>query len=262
MQKIFLIGKFNHDFEKINEYLSSFFSVQVCVDSLALVKGMLKLNKPDVIVVNLDGLDAVKLDILEELKTSYSDIPILCMKEGQVQEAFADILQGEPFHIIPGTLADDILLEKIYEVLHIDYDVDSSEFHKERSNKKCILLIDDSAIQLRALNEMLKGQYDVMMATSGVKALTLIGKRLPDIIFLDYNMPLCDGKMTLQMIREIEEAKDIPVIFLTGLSDMEHISAVLDLHPAGYLLKPASQKMIFEVIEKNLYEPKDYNSLF
>lgn len=49
-----------------------------------------------------------------------------------------------------------------------------------------------------------------------------------DLIFLDYEMPICDGKMTLEMIRELEESKDIPVVFLTGVSDKEHIAAVLE----------------------------------
>ena len=48
------------------------------------------------------------------------------------------------------------------------------------------------------------------------------------MIFLDYEMPICDGKMTLEMIRELEESKDIPVVFLTGVSDKEHIAAVLE----------------------------------
>jgi len=77
---------------------------------------------------------------------------------------------------------------------------------------------------------------------------------VPDVILLDYEMPMCDGKMTLQMIRELEEAKDIPVVFLTGVSEKEHIKAVLGLHPAGYLLKPASAEVIFETLNKILGE--------
>jgi CheY-like chemotaxis protein len=119
-------------------------------------------------------------------------------------------------------------------------------------SKKSILLVDDSNIQLRALNDLLKTKYEVRMATSGMQALTLIGKKKPDMIFLDYEMPVCDGRMTLQMIRELEEAKDIPVVFLTGVSDREHITAVLELKPAGYLLKPADSKQIFSIIEKVL----------
>ena len=72
------------------------------------------------------------------------------------------------------------------------------------------------------------------------------------VILLDYDMPMCDGRMALQMIRELEEAKGVPVIFLTGVQDAVHIKAVLDLHPAGYLLKPAKRDMLLEEIRKVL----------
>ena len=61
-----------------------------------------------------------------------------------------------------------------------------------------------------------------------------------------------DGKMTFQMIKDIDGAEDIPVFFLTGVKDRAHIQAVLDLKPAGYLLKPASAEMIYEVTNKYL----------
>ena len=98
-----------------------------------------------------------------------------------------------------------------------------------KTARKLILLVDDDGMQLRTLNGMLKDNYDIRMATSGMQALTLIGKKKPDLIFLDYEMPVCDGRMTLEMIRELEEAKDIPVVFLTGVNDKEHIQAYLNL---------------------------------
>lgn len=253
MKKVFLIGKFNVAFEGINSYLSSYFNVQVCVDNHELVKGMLKLNQPDVIVVSLMDLYADQVIILEELKTTYPNIPVVCVGMAAEPMAFAEVFNDGHFCVLTPPVSNEMILEMIYKVLHIDYEVDNSVIGRTYSKRKCVLLIDDSHLQLRAMNEMLKSKYDVQMATSGVKALTLIGQRLPDIIFLDYDMPVCDGRMTLQMIREIEEAKDIPVIFLTGVKDREHIQAVLELHPAGYLLKPASARMIYAALQKHLY---------
>ena len=59
-------------------------------------------------------------------------------------------------------------------------------------------------------------------------------------------------KIARRMIREIDEAKDIPVVFLTGVSDKSHIEAVLKLKPAGYLLKPADASRIYGLIEEIL----------
>jgi CheY-like chemotaxis protein len=88
-----------------------------------------------------------------------------------------------------------MILDTIYDILDISYIDD--EIIDADSGKKSILLVDDSKIQLRTLNEMLKQKYEVRMAISGMQAITMITKKKPDMIFLDYEMPVCDGRMTL-----------------------------------------------------------------
>ena len=70
---------------------------------------------------------------------------------------------------------------------------------------------------------MLKQKYEVRMATSGMQALTLIGKKKPDMIFLDYEMPVVNGKQVLEMIKTESDFSDIPVIFLTSKNDAKTI---------------------------------------
>lgn len=120
--------------------------------------------------------------------------------------------------------------------------------------KKQILLVDDNAIQIRSLKGALQKYYDVAMATSGKEAVHMIEKKLPDLVFLDYEMPEWNGKMTLEQIRQIPGAEALPVVFLTGVKNKENIKAVLGLNPAGYLLKPANQDMIMDTIQKILGE--------
>ena len=248
MKKVFLIGKFNEFFKEMNEFLSGHFNVQVCVDNIVLIKEMVELFKPDIIIISLVEMEQQKISIFNRLKEAYSHLPMLCVGTEDGMKRFSMVLDKGTFKTLSTPINNDNLLEQIFELLNIDYDVESKILKGPDRTRKCILLVDDSPMQLRILNELLKKEYDVQMATSGMKALTLIGKKKPDIIFLDYEMPMCDGKMTMEMIREVEEAKDIPIVFLTGVRDKEHIEAVLRLKPAGYLLKPASVDMIFSCI--------------
>lgn len=117
---------------------------------------------------------------------------------------------------------------------------------------KKILLIDDSVIQLQIIKGILQNDYEIMTVTSGLEAIALIQKQKPDLILLDYGMPVVDGKATLKMLREKEEIMDIPVIFLTGFNERENIEAVLELHPQGYLLKPVEPERLLESIQKVL----------
>lgn len=87
------------------------------------------------------------------------------------------------------------------------------------------------------------------MVTSGLDALSAICQKKPDLILLDYQMPLFDGKQTLEKIREFEGAQGIPVVFVTSVNDKDHIKAVIDLKPAGYLLKPVDGERLLQTIE-------------
>ncbi len=102
------------------------------------------------------------------------------------------------------------------------------------------------------MKAMLQDVYEVDLAISGAQAMTSIGKNRPDLILLDYEMPICDGKMTLEMIRADEDMKDIPVIFLTAINDRANIEAVLKLKPAGYFLKPPVKDRLVSEINKIL----------
>ncbi|MDE6213304.1 MAG: response regulator, partial [Lachnospiraceae bacterium] len=70
----------------------------------------------------------------------------------------------------------------------------------------------------------------------------------PDLILLDYEMPVCDGRQTLEMIRSDEEIADIPVIFLTNKGDAESVKKVMALKPNGYLLKTMPEQEIKNII--------------
>jgi CheY-like chemotaxis protein len=62
-------------------------------------------------------------------------------------------------------------------------------------------------------------------------------------------MPVCDGRQVFEMIRADEEIKNIPVVFLTGVNDREHIEPILAMRPAGYVLKPLDKKLLLEKIK-------------
>lgn len=236
-KKILLIGRFNTVTQSINEYLGEHFHVQLCADSADMVESLLKISVPDLVVISLIGIESRQSAIFSELRNHYSSVPCICIGTTSEQDNFGQYLRTKQFQTLTRPVSNSDLLTAINEQL---------------SKRKCILLVDDNPIQLRSLRGILQNDYDVMMAVSGAEALVAIGKKVPDLIFLDYEMPVCDGKMTLEMIRNLDGAKEVPVIFLTAVRDEEHIRAVLELKPAGYLLKPASQNKIEEIVKKTI----------
>ena len=100
-----------------------------------------------------------------------------------------------------------------------------------------VLVVDDSMTVRQAIKNLLAEDYQVSLAESGVAAIRTITLDTPDLILLDYEMPVCNGKQTLEMLRSAKEFAKIPVIFLTGRDDPELVRELLSLKPAGYLLK-------------------------
>ena len=105
------------------------------------------------------------------------------------------------------------------------------------AEQKHILLVDDDVVALRTITNYIKDYFRVSVAKSGTAAISFLAKEIPDLILLDYEMPVCNGVQTLQMIRAEEAYKDIPVFFLTGVSDAQMVKAAVDLKPEGYILK-------------------------
>lgn len=106
-----------------------------------------------------------------------------------------------------------------------------------KQNKKKILVVDDSGAMLRNVKGWLEDKYQVILANSGAMAIKYLSTNRPDLVLLDYEMPIVDGKQVLGMMKSESDFSDIPVIFLTGKSDRESVMQVMSLKPDGYLLK-------------------------
>ncbi len=127
---------------------------------------------------------------------------------------------------------------------------------RETNPKQKILVVDDSATIRQAMYSLLSQDYDVSLAESGVSAIRAITLDRPDLVLLDYEMPVCNGKQTLEMLRSEKSFIDIPVVFLTGRSDPEIVKKLLSLKPAGYLLKYLKPADIKSKIDSFLEQKK------
>lgn len=141
---------------------------------------------------------------------------------------------------------DSLLAEhsKIREIEYLEREILSP------TEKKRILVIDDSPNMLKLINNLLDTKYEVATAVSGKIALRFLSKKPVDLILLDYEMPEEDGPTVFQNIKAIPELQDIPVVFLTGINDVNKIQKALSLKPQGYLLKPIDQKKLLERISE------------
>lgn len=256
MKKILLIGKLNNVVNETNKFLSQYFHVQICSENAGVVEGMLKIVNPDLVLISLIGAYDIDTSIFFLLSDRYPDTPVLTIGTQEESSAFFKYYEESQFENLIRPVENTRIMEAVCRRLGLDGQEaakNAAGDQKEGTDKKRILVVDDNGTALRTMKAMLEDRYEVAVAISGAQAMTSIGRKRPDLILLDYEMPVCDGKMTLEMIRADEEMKDIPVVFLTAVNDRENIEAVLKLKPAGYFLKPPVKDRLLAEIERILY---------
>ncbi len=253
MKKVILIGKFNEVTKAVNDRLAPYCRVQLCADNVDIVKGMLKLVVPDLTIFSLVGSNNVHEEIFSLLSIRIPDIPLMVIGSQYDERELnrLGVLPDERIRFLRRPVQTGEVVSRAREILNLEGDAAAP------SGLKQILVVDDSPAMLRTVQAMLAEKYKVTFATSGPQALANIAKSKPDLILLDYDMPVCDGKMTLQMLRAEEDTKDIPVVFLTGCDDVEHVKEILAFLPQGYLLKPPAVDRLCATIEMVLAEAEE-----
>ena len=104
-----------------------------------------------------------------------------------------------------------------------------------------VLVVDDEPDSLRMLTAALEGaELSVLVATSGQAALDLLSHILPDLILMDAVMPGIDGFETTARIKQRPELANVPVIFMTGLTESEHVVEAFEVGGVDYVRKPVN----------------------
>lgn len=101
------------------------------------------------------------------------------------------------------------------------------------------LVVDDSPEAAAFLNEALEARgMRVLVALSGEAALGIVAQVTPDVVLMDAVMPGLDGFETCRRLKQIAALRDVPVIFMTGLSETEHIVRAFEVGGVDYVNKP------------------------
>lgn len=165
-----------------------------------------------------------------------------------IMAAIVNMLQVRKKRINPNGASDDETLQGARDILSQIEETKEKEAVEEK-RKKHILIVDDDSRVLRLLQSYLSGRYELATAINGKVALKFLEKKDTDLVLLDYEMPTEKGPAVLEKIRANEKTKDLPVVFLTGVTEKNKIRDVLALKPQGYLLKPVDMEKLSSTIK-------------
>ncbi|MEN9204882.1 MAG: PAS domain S-box protein [Thermostichales cyanobacterium DRC_bins_46] len=122
-----------------------------------------------------------------------------------------------------------------------------------KAGKSVIMIVDDQPANLKVLSDLLvQYEFDVLVAKDGQKALQNLKKIKPDLILLDILMPNLDGFETCQALKANPDTQDIPVIFMSALSDPVDKIKGLTLGAVDYITKPFQQEEVITRVNIHL----------
>jgi two-component system chemotaxis response regulator CheY len=110
---------------------------------------------------------------------------------------------------------------------------------------KTCLVVDDSSVIRKVARRILEGmQFEISEAEDGAQALDMCRAGLPDVVFLDLNMPKMDGMTFLREMRSLPGGRRPKVVFCTTEHDVAHIANVLRAGADEYIVKPFDKEII------------------
>ena len=116
-----------------------------------------------------------------------------------------------------------------------------------------ILVIDDEPSICILLENFLSKKYEVTCEYDGLEALRWLESNLPDLIICDIQMPIMNGYMFLEKLRQRGYTKHTPVIMLSGVESSKERIKCYQLGAQDFLAKPFNPEELEELIKKNLF---------
>jgi putative two-component system response regulator len=117
-----------------------------------------------------------------------------------------------------------------------------------------LLIVDDAETNIDILLDILGEEYDVAVAMDGESALEAVDDERPDLILLDIMMPDIDGFEVCRRLKGNPETANIPVVFLSALTEAEEKQRGLDLGAVDFITKPFEVSEIQSKVKKYLTE--------
>lgn len=193
--------------------------------------------------INMPGMDGFKtLEQFRNLKECINVPIVLVTGQSDRYTVMSSLCMGVDGYLVK-PVKKESLREKVIEVFNKK---------EKKENRKTILAIDDDMTYLKLIDSYLHDDYNVIIINSAKLALDYLMKHTPDLILLDYQMPLYNGANVMNMLQRNQEETQIPVIMLSGVFDKEVLQQCYACNPAACLAKPVSKEVLIENIENAL----------
>lgn len=245
-QRLLIVEKLLHQRKILKRKLDAMLESKIAIWGQDDMLEVCRTFQPDCVVVYLNGMESEdEIELKKVLKEAgYLNENLILLGTEQECSRFKE--QAEIDRCIE--IKRPVGINKFVLSLKAILQCECREKIQIDLYKRNILLIDDNPVSLKVIKLWLEDTFNVSVVNSGTTALKFLEKKNIDLILMDYMMPEMDGIETLEKLRENPDTRDIPVFFLTSLTDNEKAVEVMKLKPQGYFLKTARKEEVVTAI--------------
>ena len=257
--KILLTGRNRIIINEFFTYMGAGFECMTTSDRYDDIMNHLKYMCPDVMVYCLyqEKPDDLKRFGNIERKMAERQIPCVIIGDSEECNEFLKLAPQMKPLVLKKPISSKAIEGAIVKMLE-EYQKEKEAAEKqkkpekvqeEEKRRKHILVVDDDSSVLKLIKGFLSEHYDVATAINGKVALKFLETKSTDLVLLDYEMPEENGAAVLRKLRNQKKNENLPVVFLTGVTDKDNIREVLSMKPQGYLLKPIDMERLLTTIK-------------
>jgi PleD family two-component response regulator len=252
--KVFLVDDVEYSLVRTKQHLKDNFTVY-SLDSSPKMFELLKKVEPDVILMDInmpviDGYEAIKLLKADE---QYAEIPVIFLSANDDEESIIKGISLGAADYVSKPYSPQDLIDRITNCFYSNKHQDELQIDIDKNvSKLSIIAVDDSPSMLRSIHFALNNHYKIHTLQRPEKLKDVIHKLNPDLLLLDFNMPVVNGLELVKIVREFPEFKETPIIFLTSESSPIILTEAIKLGISDYIVKPFNPKKLREKIAKKL----------
>lgn len=187
--------------------------------------------------INMPGQDGFSIIKILKENPRYSDVPVIFLTGKNDRKTVIKAMGLGAADLVPKPFSDRELIERIENQLDPE---------KQKAHMPIVLAVDDNPSILKAINELLHGQYRVYTLPKPEKLEILLEKIAPDLFLLDCKMPVFSGFDLVSQIRAIPEHEKTPIVFLTSEGTIDNLNAAVYFGASDFIVKPIDETVLRE----------------
>jgi DNA-binding response OmpR family regulator len=257
-KKIIYVDDVNYSLMTLKTRLSDHYEVFTAESVLKLYEHLEKF-KPDLILLDVNMPDIDGYEAIKGLKADerYSEIPVFFLTGNSDRESVVKGLSLGAVDYVVKPFTVQKLVESIENLLNPPKPKQTAVQEAEADTKPSVLIVDDVSSMLRAMQYALNDKYKVYILSKSEDVMDFLRNKTPDLILMDYVMPVLSGFDLIPMIRALPEHKDTPIIIITSEGTQEHVNEAMTLGASDFMVKPFKPLELNNKVTKHIRIAKE-----